>query len=270
MKNSRTKQSYLTYICIVFSSLLALLLLYFVVRNDASMFNKNVHGINSIVGKTDSFVLNPSAVAFLPNNLNENLGYDAIHFSRDISTPALSEIDLGGNDTHNLVVCNNNREGSNTSENLHRTFLLQKKISKEFVDKSDINHKEVSQVLKGIRTKNINRVIIGHFNVNFFAAKLDAIKTIIPGKMEIIVFSETKLDASYPMTQLLSDGYCKPFRLDRNAFGGGILIYVRSDIPCKQVNKHEFSENIEGNFCRNKFPQIKMASIWHLSPTKSK
>ena len=111
MKNSKTKQSYLTYIFIVFSSLLALLLLYFVVRNDASMFNKNVHGINNIIGKTDSFVLNPSAVAFLPNNLNENLGHDAIHFSRDISTPALSEIDLGGNDTHNLVVCNNNREG---------------------------------------------------------------------------------------------------------------------------------------------------------------
>ena len=66
---------------------------------DASMFNKSVHGINSIVGKTDSFVLNPSAVAFLPNNLNENLGHDAIHFSRYISTPALSEIDLGGNDT---------------------------------------------------------------------------------------------------------------------------------------------------------------------------
>ena len=225
----------------MFSSLLALLLLYFVVRNDASMFNKNVHGINSIIGKTDSFVLNPSAVAFLPNNLNENLGHDAIRFPRDISTPALSEIDLGGNDTHNLVVCNNNREGSNTSENLDRTFLLQKYISKEFGDKSDINHIEVSQVLKGIRTKNINRVIIGHLNVNFFAAKLDAIKTIIPGKMDIIVFSETKFDASYSMAQLLIDGYCKPFRLDRNAFGGGILIYVRSDIPCKQVNKHEFS-----------------------------
>ena len=70
------------------------------------------------------------------------------------------------------------------------------------------------------------------------------LKTIIPGKMDIIVFNETKLDASYPVAQLLIDGYCKPFRLDRNPLGGGggggILIYVRSDIPCKQVNKHEF------------------------------
>ena len=95
----------------MFSSLLAFLLLYFVVRNDASVFNKNVHGINNIIGKTDSFVLNPSAVAFLTNDLNENLGHDAIHFSRDISTPALSEIDLGGNDTHKQLACDNNREG---------------------------------------------------------------------------------------------------------------------------------------------------------------
>ena len=164
---------------------------------------------------------------------------------------------MGGNDTNNLVACDNNREGSNTSENLDRTFLFQKYISREFVDKSDINHKEVSQVLKGIRIKNIKRVIIGHLNVNFVAAKLDVIKTIIPGKLDIIVFSETKLDASYPMVQLLIDGYCKPFRLDRNAFGGGILIYVRTDIPCKQVNKHEFSENIEGIFIEINFRKSK-------------
>ena len=110
-----------------------------------------------------------------------------------------------------LFVCNNNREGSNTIENLDRTFLSQKYISEEFVDKTDINHQEVSQVLKKIRIKNINRVIIGHLNVNFFAAKLDAIKTIIPGNVDIVVFGETKLDASYPMAQLLIDGFGKPF-----------------------------------------------------------
>ena len=219
-----------------------------------------------------SFALNPSAVAFLPNNLSVKLGQDAIPTTVlledsklsenslheipivcDISTPALSELDLSDNDTHTLFVCNNNREGSNTIENLDRTFLSQKYISEEFVDKTDINHQEVSQVLKKIRIKNINRVIIGHLNVNFFAAKLDAIKTIIPGNVDIVVFGETKLDASYPMAQLLIDGFGKPFRLDRNAFGGGILIYVRSDIPCKQVSKHEFSESIEGIFVEINF-----------------
>ena len=71
--------------------------------------------------------------------------------------------------------------------------------------------------MKQIKIKNINRVMIGHLNVNFFAAKLDAIKIIIPGNVDIMVFGETKLDDSYPMAQFLIDGFGKPFRLDRNA-----------------------------------------------------
>ena len=86
-------------------------------------------------------------------------------------------------------------------------FFFRNIYLRNLVDKSDIHHKEVSQVLKGIRTKNINIVIIGHLNVNFFAAKLDAIKTIIPGHVNIVVFGETKLDASYPRAQLLIDGF---------------------------------------------------------------
>ena len=39
-----------------------------------------------------------------------------------------------------------------------------------------------------------------------------------------------------------------PYRLDRNAFGGGILIYVRQDIPSNQLKKHTFAANIEGIF----------------------
>ena len=34
------------------------------------------------------------------------------------------------------------------------------------------------------------------------APKLDTIRTIIPGNVDIMVFSETKLDDSYPTTQL--------------------------------------------------------------------
>ena len=108
-----------------------------------------------------------------------------------------------------------------------------------------------------MRISNINRVIIGHLNVNFFATKLDDIKTIIPGNLDIMIFCETKIDDSYPMAQLLIDGFRKPFRQDRNSYVGGLLIYVRSDIPCKQINKHEFSDNIEGIFVEINFRKSK-------------
>ena len=42
--------------------------------------------------------------------------------------------------------------------------------------------------------------------------------------------------------------FSAPFRLDRNKFGGGVLIYVREDIPCKQLTKHILPDNIEGIF----------------------
>ena len=44
------------------------------------------------------------------------------------------------------------------------------------------------------------------------------------------------------------NGYKKPYRLDRNRNGGGVMVYVREDIPSKELNKHNFTKNIEGLF----------------------
>ena len=51
--------------------------------------------------------------------------------------------------------------------------------------------------------------------------------------MNILVISETKIDASFPIGQILLNVYSTPFRLDRNAHGGVILLQVREDIPSK-------------------------------------
>ena len=45
------------------------------------------------------------------------------------------------------------------------------------------------------------------------------------------MISETKIDGSFPIGQFLLSGYSTPFQLDGNAHGGGILLYVREDIP---------------------------------------
>ena len=49
------------------------------------------------------------------------------------------------------------------------------------------------------------------------------------------MISETRIDASFPTGQFLLNGYSIPFRLDCNAHGGGILLYVREDIPSKRL-----------------------------------
>ena len=96
--------------------------------------------------------------------------------------------------------------------------------------------------------KNVNRLVIGNLNINSIARKFDQLKAIIQGHVDILIVVETKLDSTYPTSQFLIDGYSKPYRLDRNRNGGGVLIYVREDIPTKQLFKHNFPCDIEGMF----------------------
>ena len=47
------------------------------------------------------------------------------------------------------------------------------------------------------------------------------------------MISEPKTDDSFPEGQFLIGEFDKPFCLDRNKNGDGIMLFVRSDIPAK-------------------------------------
>ena len=94
--------------------------------------------------------------------------------------------------------------------------------------------------LKDIRVSNINRLInFGHLNINSLRNKIDFLCEQIKGSIDIFKISESKLDESFPQGQFLIDGFHTPFRFDRNKNGGGILFFVREDIPAK-VLSHDF------------------------------
>ena len=57
--------------------------------------------------------------------------------------------------------------------------------------------------------------------------------------------------------QILIEGYSSPFRFDSNRYGGGILIYVRQDTPCKQLFKHTLTSDIEGIFVEINLRKVK-------------
>ena len=48
-----------------------------------------------------------------------------------------------------------------------------------------------------------------------------------------------------------------PYRQDRNRNGGGIMIYIRDDIPSKLLTKHVFPDDIEGLFVELNFRKSK-------------
>ena len=81
----------------------------------------------------------------------------------------------------------------------------------------------------------MDKLIFGNFNINFISSKVDQMKVLLQGNIDILVLTETKLDSSFSSNQFILGGYSKPFRLDRNRNGGGLLVYIREDIPCKEL-----------------------------------
>ena len=78
--------------------------------------------------------------------------------------------------------------------------------------------------LELLRVSNINRVIIGQININLIRTKFDDLVMGVRGIIDILMISETQLDASFPTSQFLINGYTSLYRLDRNGKVGGILV----------------------------------------------
>ena len=108
------------------------------------------------------------------------------------------------------------------------------------------NTNNVNKLLKNLKITNLKKIVIANLNINSIANKFDQLKTIINNHLDILVLVETKLDDTFPISQFIIQGFSKPYRLDRNRRGGGLLIYVRQDIPSKKLIKHTFPHDIEG------------------------
>ena len=62
------------------------------------------------------------------------------------------------------------------------------------------------------------------------------------------MISETKLDETFPEDQLLMDAFIPTYRMDRNTNEGGIVPYVRQDIPSRQISFKNYDKDIEHFF----------------------
>ena len=98
-------------------------------------------------------------------------------------------------------------------------------------DVSNVLSPNAKQVLRGIRKSNINKLVFGQLNINLLRNIFDMLSETIKGFVDAFMISETKLDESFPGGQFFIEGYHTHFRFDRNENGGGILLYVREDIP---------------------------------------
>ena len=134
-------------------------------------------------------------VSFVDQNLHEH-GFD------DISTKATVNVTTQSEKSSN----SNNSQNSNDSNN-----FLQEMIQ--------------------FRVLHPKSLISGHININGFRNKFFEVSDMLTQSLlDILFVSESKLDMSFPNIQFHIPGF-KCHRADRNSRGGGIIAYIRNDLP---------------------------------------
>ena len=68
-------------------------------------------------------------------------------------------------------------------------------------------------VLKALRLKNVNKLIIAHLNINSLRNKFEFPISLIKDNIDVFMISETKLDQSFPNNQFIINGFSTPLRL---------------------------------------------------------
>ena len=99
-----------------------------------------------------------------------------------------------------------------------------------------------------LRNQNPFRVTIGHININSIRNKFEPPVSFINNNLYILMISETKIDDTFLGLQFSIENFSVPYRLDRTAIVGGILLYIREDIPSKRIKTAKFDESFEGFF----------------------
>ena len=131
------------------------------------------------------------------------------------------------------------------------------------------NKDDIYSILNAIRVKNIHRVIIGHLNINSIRNKFVALSDIMKNNIDIILISETKIDKSFTSSTFYIDDFTPPYRLDRTSRGGGILLYVRSDIPSKELKYISIPNNNECMFIEINLHKKKWLICSFYNPSKN-
>ena len=111
--------------------------------------------------------------------------------------------------------------------------------------KSHINFENLSfSFLKKAKAKHPKNLFFGHLHINSIRNKFESVQEIIQNTFDIFLFSETKIDSSFPSQQFSILEY-RIFRKDRNAFGRGLLFYINQDLNCKVLTNYPMRQDFE-------------------------
>ena len=121
-------------------------------------------------------------------------------------------------------------------------------------------------IFTNILLKNDNRSIFARLNIYSMQNKFDLLVTIVNKNINVFLISETKIDSSFPIAEYHIEEYATPYRLDKDIYGGAMLLYMKENIPFLLFN---FDVSINsGLFCSYKSHKNQISS--HLKEMRRK
>ena len=160
-------------------------------------------------------------------------------------------------------------ENANTDENSvqNDAFFFENNTSSHF-EQSEMDDSDTAEnILSRLKRDNVNRLVLAHLNINSIRNKFDALKHIIKENIDILFISESKIDDSFPENQFTLNGF-NHFRYDRDSSGGGGVMFIREDIPCREI-KLQVPKNFEGYFFEVKLRKQKWLLCVGYNPNKN-
>ena len=106
--------------------------------------------------------------------------------------------------------------------------------------KENLSEETGLQQLQEDRLKHRKNRLIGYLNINSLRNKITDLRVIMKTlPLDYLILSETKIDKSFPTSQLYVESYEIRARRDRDKFGGGLIEFVRRGLICKRSRDYE-------------------------------
>ena len=101
----------------------------------------------------------------------------------------------------------------------------------------------------GLRKMKIQlrgKLIITHLDINSVRNKFHFLSFMIENNLYILLISGTNLYDSFSSGEFKICEFSMPYRYDRDSVSGGLLLYIKNDIPMKLLS-YDFGTNVEKN-----------------------
>ena len=105
--------------------------------------------------------------------------------------------------------------------------------------------KDIDQILFDLKANNSSNLNFAYLNINSVRNRFENFTEIINGNVDVFTVVETKLNGSFLTSQFELEGYYSPFRLDITKQSGGLLVYVKSSIPSRQLPYGSICDSIQ-------------------------